>query len=154
VAFRLLDHAGDRGQCPLQRLGRDRPLVLEVLAEAGHLCAIDDGAPPPGRVALGDVELDRVRPDVDHRIAAGSGADERRQPQRVAGVHGPVEADAADGGDDCRGILGLDRDRSRAVPLRLHVGALGHAAAEGIANPPLVDPERPQRAGRLDQLGE
>ena len=126
---------------------------VEVLAQAGQLGAVGDGSPPPAGVALADVELDRVRPDIDHRVARGPGVDERGQAPRVAGVDGGAEADAADGGDDGGRVLGLDGDRPRVPSAHVQVGGLGLAAAQGVADAPLVDRDRPHDAARRHQLG-
>ena len=86
VPSRLVDHPRDRGHRPLQRLARDPPVLLEALAEAGQLGAVDDRPPRPVGVALAEVELDRVGPDVDDRVARGLVVEERREPARIAGV--------------------------------------------------------------------
>jgi hypothetical protein len=128
--------------------------VLEALAQTCHLGPIDDGPPTPVGVALADVELDRVRPDVDHRIAKRSILDECGKAPRVAGVDLAVQTKAADGGHDGGGVLGLDRDRPRGSAVHLQVGDLGHAVGERVALPPFVDPHRPHGTARRHQLGE
>ncbi len=127
---------------------------VEVLAETRHLGAVDDGPPPPAGVALADVELDRVRPDIDHRIARRPISNECRKAPRVAGVDVGVEANAADSGDDGGRVLRLDRDRPRTSSVRHHIGGLGRAAAQGVADAPLVDRDRPHPTARRHQLGE
>ena len=68
----------------LERLGADLAGSLEALAEPGHDRPIDDGPPraTPVRVELRDVELDRVRADVDDCVALRHTIDEQPQPRR------------------------------------------------------------------------
>ena len=68
VPPRLVGHAGDRLDGPLDRRRGDVAGLRDALAEPGHLGAVDDGAPRAVRAPLADVELDRVGPDVDHRV--------------------------------------------------------------------------------------
>ena len=49
--------------------GWSTPVVVEPFAEPRDLGAVDDRAPLAVRGALADVELDRVRADVDDRVA-------------------------------------------------------------------------------------
>ena len=66
--------------------GRDDAVVAEALAESRDLGPVDDRAPRPVGVALADVELDRVGPDVDDGVARSRAVDERGEPDRVARV--------------------------------------------------------------------
>jgi hypothetical protein len=129
-------------------------LVPEALAEPCQLGAVDDGPPAPAGVALADVELDRVGPDVDDREASWSGVGEGGKAPRIAGVGLAVQAKAADGGHDGGRVLGLDRGGPRGSAVHLQVGDLGQAATEGVADAPLVDPHNPHHIARLHQLGE
>jgi hypothetical protein len=59
-----------------------------------------------------------------------------------------MAAMTADRSSDSTAIRPLD------AAVRLHLGGLGHAACEPVADAPLVDPHRPHGAIRLHQLGE
>ena len=75
----LVRHLADHSRGPLERLGADLAGRLETLAEAGHDRPIDDRAPraAPVSVELRDVELDRVRADIDDGVALGHLIDEQ-----------------------------------------------------------------------------
>ncbi len=68
AALCLAAHVRDRVRGPLRCFGRDLTGLLEALAQTRHLGAIDDRAPRSGAVTLADMQLDRVRADVDHRV--------------------------------------------------------------------------------------
>ena len=83
-AASLVRHLADRVRGALERLGADLAGSFEALAEPGHDRPIDDGPPraTPVRVELRDVELDRVRADVDDCVALRHTIDEQPQPRR------------------------------------------------------------------------
>ena len=68
VPPRLVGHAGDRFDGPLDRRRRDVAGLGDALPEACHLGAVDDRGPRAVRAPLADVELDRVGADVDDRV--------------------------------------------------------------------------------------
>ena len=70
LAPRLLGQLGDRVDRPPDRLLAEPPGLVDPLAEPGHLGAVDHRPPLAVVEPLADVELDRVRADVDCRVAA------------------------------------------------------------------------------------
>ena len=105
---------------------------------------------PSGR-ALADVELDRVRADVDDRVAPRAEAGERLQAASEAHVapasRGRARARRRSrraGSSDSTAIV-------RAEPcVGPHLGQLRHAAADRVALPPLVHRDGAQVVARLD----
>ena len=152
VPLRLVDHARDRGGRSLERGVDDHALLREPLAEARQLRAVDDGAPASFEVTLADVELDRIGAGVDDGVAFRLIVDQGRQAAGIAGVRVAAEAELPDGTDDPCRILGLDGDRAGGLAVRHHVGEFGHAAADRVADPPLVDLHRANRTARRGEL--
>ena len=67
------------GRRALDRLGAEIvPVCVEPLAEAGDLGAVGDGRQRAVRATLGEVELHRVRADVDDGVPRGRVVEERR----------------------------------------------------------------------------
>ncbi len=91
-------HRGDRLDRALHRLGLERARLVEPFAEARDVGAIDDRAPLAVRGPLADVELDRVRTDIDDRVAPRAEAGERLQAPSHVHVGTGVEAELAHGG--------------------------------------------------------
>ena len=132
---------------------RALPRCLQALAEPRDArrgrrpCATSTGGP------LADVELDRVRADVDHRVAGRLVIDERRQAPRVARVdeaaqaHRPDRRDNAAASSDSIAIV-------RVAAVRHHLGDLGHAAADHVADPALVDAHGAHPAARSRELAD
>ena len=143
VLLRLLDHPGDRvGRPRGSARGSSAAAVVEALAQPGHLGPVDDGAPRAVGCALADVELHRVRADVDHRVAAHAEARERLQPTGEARVRQVGEAELADRGGHRVCVLRLDRDRARVADVGAEIGQLAHAAADRVPLPALVHADR------------
>ena len=92
----LVGHRRDRVDGPLDRLVRERAGLVEAFAEPGDLGAVDDRRPLAVGLPLADVELDRVRADVDDREAPRSEPDERLEPAGHAHVPPRAEAELAD----------------------------------------------------------
>ena len=109
-SLRLVGHAVDGDDRPFERFGDDLAPGVDPLAEARHLGTVDDRVEPAVGAELGDVELDRVRPDVDHRVALGPAVEERREAARVVRVDVALEPDRPNRLDDRRRVLGLDGD--------------------------------------------
>ena len=78
---------------------------------------------------------------------SGRSIDERREALRVARVQVAVEAELRDRREDRGLILGFDRDRRRRPAVRDHVGDLGRAAVDRVADAALVDVDRAERPG-------
>ena len=146
--LRLGDHLRDRVRGPVDGLAPDLTGRLEALAEPSQLGAVDHAVPRAVDAALGDVELHRVRPDVDDRKARGLLGQQRPEPGRVRRVDEVAETGAADRGNDRRRVFALDRDRARLPPIGDDIGHLGRAAADRVADPPLVDLDRGDSIGR------
>ena len=70
-------HRRDRLDRALHRPRLEQARVVEPFAEARDLGAVDDRAPLAVRGTLADVELDRVRTDIDDRVAPRAEAGER-----------------------------------------------------------------------------
>jgi hypothetical protein len=119
-----------------------RPVALQVLAEPSDVRAIDDRPPPAVRGALADVELDRVRADVDHRVAPRGEPRERLELGGNAHVVGRDQAELAHRRDHAIRILGLDRHRPRRPVLGSQLGELRHAASDREAHAFLVHAEQ------------
>ena len=151
---RLVRHPGDRGNRPLDRLGGDLAAILEPLAQPGDLGAVDDRGPRAVRRALADVELDRVRADVDRREPLGRGVHDPSEGLRIARVRPAAQADVAHRRDHGGGVLGFDRDRPQLRPVRLHLGELRGAAADRVPDSALVNPHGARQALGFDQLAE
>ena len=100
------------------------------------------------------MELDRVRPDVDHRVARRAAGQQCRETDRIARVDVAAETDRADRRDHGRRVLVLDRDRPDRLSVRGDVGDFRGAAAGRIADPSLVDRDRADRAAGPSDLGE
>ena len=149
----LLDHAGDRRRRSLHRGRRDRSRLGQPVSEPGRLGPIDDR--PPGSVAglLADVELDRVRAHIDHRVSKGF-VDEGGQPARHARVHAIPHSQCRDRGRQRGGILGLNGERAGAAAIDLDVGQLAHAVVDRVADASLVDGHDQDRSAGLDELAE
>ena len=145
---RLLDHAGDRLDRPLRSApAASAPVSSQALAEPRDLGAVDDRAPGAVGAALADVELDRVRADVDHRVARRAEADERLEPAREADVRPAGEPELAHGRDHERRDPPTRRRSSASTGLGgRDLGQLRHAAADRVVLAPLVHLDR--RAGR------
>ena len=81
----------------VRRIGSalELPVSSQALAEPRHLGAVGDRPPAPSVRALADVELDRVRADVDHGEADGTEADQRLEPARHADVRAVGELELA-----------------------------------------------------------
>ena len=113
----LLGHAGDRLHGARDRLGRDRARLLEALAEPRDLGAIGDRRHVPSALALADVELDRVRADVDDRVPRARRCRERLQPARACTMfRSAASPSSRTAATHARRILGLHRDRPRGPP--------------------------------------
>jgi hypothetical protein len=70
LALRFGRHAGDRRDGSLHGVRRERTAArLETFAEPSDLGAIHDRRPGAVGVLFADVELDRVGPHVDDRVA-------------------------------------------------------------------------------------
>ena len=76
----------DRVARPVERRGLDLAARVEPLAQPRDLGPVDDGSPGAVRGALADVELHRVRSDIDHRVARRDAVEQRDQARRVARV--------------------------------------------------------------------
>src|SRR6478672_4156245 len=150
VALRFVDHPGDGGHGPLDRGWRDRTRLLDPFAQPAHIRSVGDGAEARA-VALGDVELHRVRPDIDHRVALGTIADEGDEALRIARVQVARQAGLADGLEHRGLVLRFDRDRLRRLAVRDDVRHLGGAAVDLVADASLVHPDRPDRAAATER---
>ena len=115
VAFGFVGHVRDRRRSPLHRLLAELTRLVEALAQPRHLGAVDDRPPCAVRRPLADVELDRVRPDVDHRKAPAAETEERFQPAGKADVRAPSSpssrsaADTSAGSSDSTAIVPISR---------------------------------------------
>ena len=90
------------------------PGLVETLAEPRDLGAVDDRAPRAVRGPLADVELDRVRADVDHRVAPRARSRASALSPRAKLTFGRRgEPELAHGRDHAVGVFGLDGDRPR-----------------------------------------
>ena len=96
----LLDHADDCIRGPSQRLRLKRPGVLQPLAEPRDLGPVGHRLPAAVRTSFADMELDRVRADVDHGEAHGLEAQHCLQPSCEADVRPLGEPQLAYGGGD------------------------------------------------------
>ena len=134
--------------------GATVPPSAEPLAHPRDLGPVRDRSPRAVGQALADVEFDRVRPDVDHRVARRPAGQQRRETDRIARVDVAAETDRADGSDDGRRVLVLDRDRPDGLSVRGDVGDFRGAATGRIADPSLVDRDRAHRAAGPSDLGE
>ena len=82
----LLGHADDGRRCPLHRFRVEPAGLLEPVAESGRLGAVDDRAPVAVGAAFADVELHRVRADVDDGVPLRAEPDQGLEPAREAHV--------------------------------------------------------------------
>ena len=141
--------------CAVRRIGSSpsRPVAVEALAEPGDLGAIDDRSPPTVGCALTDVELDRVRADVDDRVAPRAEPDQRVQLAGDAHVSARHQAQLAHRRDHAIRILGLHGHGLHRIAIGSQLRELRHAASDREARPPLVHPDRQQVGARLDDLG-
>ena len=126
--------------------GATVPPLLEPLAHPGDLRSVRDRSPRAVVEALADVELHRVRPDIDHRVTRGPAAKQRGETDRVARVDVAPQTDRADGRDHGRRVLVLDRDRPDGLSVRGDVGDFRGAATGRVADASLVDRDRADRA--------
>lgn len=131
------------GHRPGQRRIADRTRLRQTLAESGHLGAIHDRGPTAGGTAGADVKLHGLGPDVDHRIALGRAVEQRRKGAGVADIDVAVQPETRDRADDRGRVCGFDGDRAGGLSVREDVRKLGHAAVDGVAQAPLVDPRDP-----------
>ena len=152
VARRFLGHAGDRLRRALDRVVAEPARALQVLSEPSDVRAIDDRPPPAVRGALADVELDRVRADVDHRVAPRGEPRERLELAGNAHVVGRDQAELAHRRDHAIRILGLDRHRPRRPVLGSQLGELRHAASDREAHAFLVHAEHQHVRARPQDL--
>ena len=150
----LHDHALDGVRGALPGLLGDGAAGLQAFAKSGDLGAVDEGPPRPVGPALAEVELHGVRADVDDGIAGRAVIEERGQASRIVHVGVAAEAHATDRSHDGRPILRLDGHGARAATVRRHVGDLGHAAVDGVADTSLVDPDHADGAARRNHLVE
>ena len=155
---------------PLRRASSTMPAIastVRAIASGASLPA--SASPSPRRVTsarsaivvqlpsacfCADVELHRVRADVEHGVTTGAEADELTEPAREARVEPRVEPEVAHRGDHERRIRGLDRDRAGCAAIGHDVRELGHAAADRVALPSLVHLDGEQRRVRRDDLRE
>jgi hypothetical protein len=152
VAARLLDHGDDRGDGARDALATQPARFGEALAESGDLRAVGDRPPSAVRAALADVELHRVRADVDHREAVRIEAGEGLELARHTHVRAPLEPELAPGRDHPRRVLGLDRDRPRRAVVRAQLRELHHRPTDGVVRAVLVHRDRHQLRARADHL--
>src|SRR6185436_2008679 len=123
-------------------------------AQARDLGAVDERPPPAVGEALADVELHRVRADVDHRVPPDAEPDERLEPARHVDVGTRAEPELAHGCDHATRVLRLDGDRAPRAVLGTHHGDLGHATADRVVPALLVDVDRAEIRIRLDNLAD
>ena len=138
----------------VERASRDRSRLGQPVAEPGDLGPIDDRPPCPVAGLLADVELDRVRADIDHRESGRLVVDEDGQASWHAGVDALPQAEGDDAGPHCGRILGLEGKRARVPTIDLDVGQLARAIVERVTDPPLVDGHDADRSGGLHELVE
>ncbi len=148
----LFCHGHDRLDRPLDRPLPELSGLVEAFAKAGDLGAVGDRRPVTVRLTLADVELDGVRADVDGRIAPRPESDERLQAAREADVPTRAQAELANGLDHASGVLRFHGDRSPRSLLCSYLGALCHAAADGVVLALLVHSDREQVRARPDDL--
>src|SRR5262245_40760992 len=74
VTLRFRGHTGNRRHRPFHGVPADLPCLRKPLPDPGHLSAVHDCPPHAVRILLADVELHRVRADVDDRVARHDGA--------------------------------------------------------------------------------
>ena len=151
---RLLGQRRDRLPRAVHRLRLEGAGRVEAFAEAGHDRAVDDVAPRVVGASLADVELDRVRADVDHGVAHRPEAEQRLQPAHHAHVRARGEAEGATGARHQRRIRGLEHERARGAVVRAELADLGHAPADDVVGAPLVRHDGPQRVDRPHDLVE
>ena len=122
--LRLGAHAGDRIDGALDRLGIEPAGLLEALAEPRELGPVDDRPPLAVGAPLAEMELDRVRADVDDGVAPSAERVQRLEPARQIHVATRAEAELTHGLDhQCR-VLRLDRDRAdRSASVRTSVSS-------------------------------
>ena len=154
VTAGLGDHALDGADRPLHRGRADASGGAQVLAEPRDLGPVREAPPRAVRQALGEMELDGVRADVDDRVARAVAIEDGRQAKSIVLVEEAVQADGAHRGQDRVRILGLDGDRRCHPAVDGDVRDLGRAAVDAIPDAPLVHGDRAHRVGRADDLVE
>ena len=123
------------------RPSRARPSPRRVTSARSTIVRHAPSAP------LADVELDRVRADVDDRETLRPEPDERREAARVAHVREARRARARARSRSPVGVFRLDRDRARCLAVGAHLGELRHAAVDGVVGAPLVHLHGAQASG-------
>lgn len=150
----LAEHGPEGGDGPFDRLARDLAGLVEALAQAGDLGPIHDGGPRAVRPALRQVELDRARAAVDHRVPGGDAVDELGEAAGEAGVHPAGQPEALHGRPHGSGVLAFDGQRAGGPAAGVDVGELRRPVLATEAHPPLVDGHGAPGGARLDELGE
>ena len=142
-------HRGDRGARSLHRRRLEHPCLPQPFAQPRHLGAVDQLSPGSVRRPLGEVELHRVRADVDDPVPACPELDERLEPPREAHVRARPQPELLDRAADESGILGPPR-RSCVSPASLRARRSARPCSRRARSGRVACAPRPRAARRSD----